>query len=109
MNPLGYLSNNPDDKRTLVVVFLRGGADALNMVAPVEDDGYYNARPLIGISKSEAIVLDDLFSLNPEMKALHPLYTEGLLSFYHGAGSEDQTRSHFEAQDLMEHGGEVAG
>ncbi|MCB9783307.1 MAG: DUF1501 domain-containing protein [Candidatus Omnitrophica bacterium] len=109
MNPLGYLSKNSDDKRTLVVVFLRGGADALNMVAPVEDDGYYNARPLIGISKSEAIVLDDLFGLNPEMKALHPLYAEGLLSFYHGAGSEDQTRSHFEAQDLMEHGGEVAG
>lgn len=27
----------------------------------------------------------------------------------HAAGSEDETRSHFEAQDLMEHGGPVGG
>ncbi len=109
MTDNGYVSNNRDNKRTLVVIFLRGGADGLNMVVPVEDDGYYNARPLISISKDVGIPLDDRFSLNPEMKELHSLYNEGQLAFYHGAGSEDQTRSHFEAQDLMEHGGEVAG
>jgi uncharacterized protein (DUF1501 family) len=31
------------------------------------------------------------------------------LAIIHGAGSEDQSRSHFEAQDLMEHGGLAAG
>jgi uncharacterized protein (DUF1501 family) len=35
----------------LVVVFLRGGADGLNLVAPLEDDGYYRARPRIAIGR----------------------------------------------------------
>jgi len=30
---------------------------------------------------------------------------EGRLAIIHGAGSQDTTRSHFEAQDFMEHGG----
>ena len=32
-----------------------------------------------------------------------------MLCIVHGAGGESDTRSHFEAQDLMEHGGFVAG
>jgi len=39
-----YVSGNGDIRQTLVVVFLRGGADGLNMVAPLADDGYYRAR-----------------------------------------------------------------
>ena len=33
------LTGNGDNLKTLVVVFLRGGADGLNMVAPTHDDG----------------------------------------------------------------------
>ncbi len=104
-----FISGNGDERRTLVVVFLRGGADGLNMVAPVEDDGYHKARPRIALNSANAVKLDGFFALNPLLKELKPLYDDGTLGIVHAAGSEDSTRSHFEAQDLMEHGGIVAG
>jgi len=104
-----FLTGNGDQRQTLVVVFLRGGADGLNLVAPLEDDGYYKARPRIAIGKPEAVALDGFFGLNPRLRALEPAYQDGSLAIIHAAGSEDDTRSHFEAQDLMEHGGITAG
>src|SRR5437867_4957965 len=103
------ITGNGDDRRTLVVVFLRGGADGLNMVAPLGDDGYYRARPRIAIQRSEAVTLDGFYGLNPRLKELETAYRDGALAIVHAAGSEDDTRSHFEAQDLMEHGGLVGG
>ncbi len=104
-----FLTGNGDNPRALVVVFLRGGADGLNLVAPLEDDGYYRARPRIAIAKKNAVPLDGFYGLNPLLKDLEPIYKDGALAIVHAVGSEDATRSHFEAQDLMEHGGEVAG
>lgn len=104
-----FVTGNGDQRRTLVVIFLRGGADGLNMVAPLQDDGYYNARPRIAVSRSKAIPLDGFYGLNPALKELAPAYHDGALAIIHAAGSEDSTRSHFEAQDLMEHGGIVGG
>lgn len=103
------LTGNGDDRQTLVVVFLRGGADGLNLVAPLEDDGYHRARPRIAISRKEAVPLDGFYGLNPLLRELAPAYHDGSLAIVHAVGSEDDTRSHFEAQDLMEHGGITGG
>src|SRR3989442_7107904 len=43
--PQAILTGNGDQRRALVVVFLRGAADGLSLVAPVEDDAYFAARP----------------------------------------------------------------
>ncbi len=96
-------------EQTLVTIFQRGGADGLSMVAPVEDDLYYRARPRLGIPKKDAIKLDGVFGMTPLLRDLEPAWQEGDLAVIHGAGSEDQSRSHFEAQDVMEHGGLAAG
>jgi uncharacterized protein (DUF1501 family) len=96
---------------TLVCIFLRGGADGLNMVVPHGDDGYYQHRPLLGIarpddSRAEARVLDldGFFGLHPALAPLHEIYTAGNMTFIHATGAPDETRSHFEAMDLMERG-----
>jgi uncharacterized protein (DUF1501 family) len=104
-----FIHGDGDRRQTLVVVFLRGGADGLNMVAPLEDDGYYRARPRIAITKSKAVPLDGFYGLNPLLSDLQTAYKDGALGIVHAAGSEDDTRSHFEAQDLMEHGGVAGG
>ena len=109
MNPQLGLTGDGDHLQTLVVVFLRGGADGLNLVAPLEDDGYYRARQRIAIGKNDAVPLDGFYGLNPLLKALEPAYKDGALAIIHAVGSEDDTRSHFEAQDLMEHGGTAGG
>ena len=64
---------------TLVFVFLRGGADGLHLVPPVEDDAYYKARPTIGVKKNDALRLDDMFGLHPDLASLLPIYRSGEL------------------------------
>lgn len=94
---------------TLVVVFLRGGADGLSIVPPVGVDAYHRARPSLRIRSESAIRVDERFGLHPELAPLERHLREGRLAIVHGAGSQDTTRSHFEAQDFMEHGGEQGG
>jgi uncharacterized protein (DUF1501 family) len=99
-----------DEPRALIAIFLRGAADGLALVPPVGDDDYHRARPRIAVQASEGLRLDGFFALHPLMAELLPLFQEGQLSIVHACGSDDDTRSHFEAQDLMEHGGtSVAG
>jgi uncharacterized protein (DUF1501 family) len=107
--PKTYLNDSDRTERTLVVIFLRGGADGLSLVPPIGDDGYHNARSRIAVGEKEAFPLDGFFGLHPRMPELKPIYDAGELLVVHATGSEDSTRSHFEAQDLMEHGGQVAG
>lgn len=97
---------------TLVCIFLRGGADGLNIVVPHGDDGYYALRKTIGIARPDdggggngrTVDLDGFFGLHPALAALHPIYGAGDMAFVQATGSPDETRSHFEAMDLMERG-----
>jgi uncharacterized protein (DUF1501 family) len=99
-------------ERTLVCVFLRGGADTLNLIAPYGDDRYYKLRPTISIpppngnneAKDAAIRLDDYYAFHPKLRSLLPLFKEGRLGIVQGVGSDNTSGSHFEAQDQMEHG-----
>ncbi len=95
----------------LVVVFLRGGADGLNLVAPTGDEDYIAARaePLRVLRKGDApgLALDNPladvdFRLHPAAKGLAELYGAGELAMVHAAGLDDGTRSHFDAEDKME-------
>lgn len=88
---------------SLVVVFLRGGADGLNMVVPTFDREYYKLRPTLAIT--DTLPLDGRFGFHPSFKPLHPFFQDKRLAIIHAAGSDDATRSHFEAQDLMERAG----
>ncbi|MEO8353363.1 MAG: DUF1501 domain-containing protein [Chthoniobacteraceae bacterium] len=103
------ISHEPDDPRTLVVVFLRGAADGLTLVAPIGDDDYHKLRPRLAVKPTDAVPLDGLFGMHPNLRALETAWKDGDLAIIHGAGGESDTRSHFEAQDLMEHGGVAAG
>lgn len=94
----------------IVCIFLRGGADALNMIVPHGDDDYYRARPTLSIARPDSrsnnagIMLDDFFSLNPDMHALHEVFTAGHIKAIHTVGAPNVSRSHFEAMDLLERG-----
>lgn len=101
---------------TLVCVFLRGGADGLNIVVPHGDDAYHRARKTIGIAHPDdrssiapAVDLDGFFGLHPALAPLSSIYNAGDMAFVHAVGSPDETRSHFEAMDLMERGATVNG
>ncbi len=60
--------------------------------------------------KSRAVRLDDHYALHPALRPLHPLYDEGRLTIVQGVGLKDNdTGSHFECQDTMEHGDSAHG
>jgi uncharacterized protein (DUF1501 family) len=59
---------------------------------------------VLGISKAEALDLDGFFGFNPALASLLPLFREGELGIVHACGSQDHTRSHFEAMSSMERG-----
>src|SRR3954471_1102719 len=85
MSTTANLSTNRDDPRTLVVVFLRGAADGLTLVAPVADDNYHKARPRLAVKKSAAMRLDDTLGLHPNLRALEAAWKENDLAVIHGA------------------------
>src|SRR5713226_2609915 len=95
-------------KRRLIVVFLRGAVDGLNVVVPHAESAYYDARPTIAIGRTGAsggvIDLDGHFGLHPALAPLQESWRDGTLAFVHACGSPDATRSHFDAQDFMESG-----
>jgi uncharacterized protein (DUF1501 family) len=97
--------NNP---RRLIVIFLRGAVDGLNVVVPYSDPNYYQYRPKIAIpqpgSPDGALDLDSRFGLHPAMAALLPLWKQGSLAFVHASGLTNEIRSHFDAQYYMETG-----
>lgn len=97
--------------KTLIVLFQRGAADALNVVVPFGDAAYYAARPQLAIAAPTqtagavgAIDLDGYFGLHPALSSFKPLWDRGLLAPIHAVGSPSSTRSHFDAQDYMETG-----
>jgi uncharacterized protein (DUF1501 family) len=74
--------NNPRGD-VLVVVFLRGGADTLNMIVPYAEDAYYAARPQLAIPRPDSneaakvIDLDGFFGLHPSLAPLLPIFQGG--------------------------------
>ena len=99
------------DRDTLVVVFLRGGADGLNVVPPYAEDDYHRRRPSLRLRSpkestgdAKTLDLDGFFGLHPSLSSLYPLYKEGQMAVVQAVGSADQTRSHFEAMSAMERG-----
>lgn len=115
----------------LLLVFLRGGYDAANVLVPAGSDFYVEARrkialrrppgpgepddPEAAISLAESACAAGLpglagralegWALHPALRAsLLPLWQRGELAFVPFAGSADLSRSHFETQDSMEAG-----
>ena len=106
---IGWAASTDDaDKnhKRLVVVFLRGAVDGLNVVVPYSDSAYYVSRPTIAIPRPNenggALRLDSHFGLHPAIGSMMPFWEKGTLAFVHASGSPDPSRSHFDAQDYME-------
>ncbi len=103
-------SDKGEHRHTLVCVFLRGGADTLNMIVPYGDDDYYKARPTLSIKSPEkkggasAVKLNDFYGLHPKLAPLLTPYRDGRLAIIQAVGCDSSSGSHFEAQDQMEHG-----
>jgi len=93
-----------------LLVFLRGGYDAANLLVPHGSSFYYEARPNIAISRpgsssNAALAIDAQWGLAPALsETVYPLFQRNQVAFVPFAGTDDTSRSHFETQDRIELG-----
>jgi uncharacterized protein (DUF1501 family) len=95
-------------ERRFIGVLLRGALDGLAAVPPLGDPRYREKRGALALKPpGEAggcLALDGMFALHPALAPIHPYWQKHELLFVHAAGNGYRTRSHFDAQDLMESG-----
>jgi uncharacterized protein (DUF1501 family) len=91
------------DKR-FVVILLRGAMDGLSAAPPIGDPDYERARN--GLALENALKLDAMFALHPNIPGMKSLYDGGELIVVHAAATPYRDRSHFDGQNLLENGSE---
>lgn len=109
---LHSLSFAEQTNNTFVFVFLRGGADSLQMAAPISDPNYISARPpelrILSSGSSPGVKLPTPFApdqdcrLHPAAAPLLDLFQSGHAQLLHACGLSNATRSHFVAQEILE-------
>jgi len=105
----------PATQNRLLLVFLRGGYDASNLLVPTSSNFYYEARPNIAIARpgsipDAALALNADWGLHPALRdTIYPMFQRGEASFIPFAGTDDLSRSHFETQDSIEMGQPLNG
>ena len=92
-------------ERTLVVIELNGGNDALNTIVPFNNGLYYDHRPGIGIAQQDVLPLGSKgdagdYGFNPNMPAVKDLWDRGELAIINGIGYPQPNRSHFRSRDI---------
>ena len=106
---LGWAMDGANNGNILVTVFLGGGADGLNIIAPMGDDSYFDHRPKLalkepGSGSGSTLALDDFYAMHPVMTKLHQRFQNGELAVVQATGLTSASHSHFDSQSLMERG-----
>ena len=96
-------------KNAMVILFFRGGMDALNLLVPrngVNRSHYETQRPNIQIPTNRILNLDGEFGFPEQCSALRSLYGDKDLAVIHSVGMPDglSSRSHFESMAMFELG-----
>ena len=91
-------STNRD--RSLVVLELNGGNDALNTIIPYNEGLYYDFRPNISVPQEDVLRINDKFGFNPNNVPFKHLWDAGNLAVINGIGYPNPNRSHFRSLDV---------
>lgn len=83
------------DDRILVCIYLGGGNDGLNMIAPLDDGAYFDARQGLAINASSAHHIAPNRYLHPSLPLLADRFRNGEVAIVEGVGHRDDDHSHF--------------
>ncbi|MEM9929510.1 MAG: DUF1501 domain-containing protein [Bacteroidota bacterium] len=91
----------PDSDRVLVLVQLAGGNDGLNTLIPVDQLGaLQSVRNNVYLPENSLLPLTNSLSLHGNLRGLHGLFNDGLVSIVQSVGYPNQNRSHFRSTDI---------
>lgn len=91
-----------NSNKTLILIELRGGNDALNTVVPFTSEYYYDLRPTLSIPRNKVLKLSNNLGLNPNMEGLMKIWEQGNLAIINGVGYSKPNRSHFRSIEIWE-------
>jgi uncharacterized protein (DUF1501 family) len=101
------LADAPGEQR-LVVVLLRGGMDGLSVVQAYGDPDFAGLRGALALPEpgreDGTLDLGGRYGLHPSLAKAHALYRANQMLVLHAVAGPGRSRSHFEAQDLLESG-----
>jgi uncharacterized protein (DUF1501 family) len=103
---ISFAAANTD--RRFIFIIQRGAADGLNTVIPYADPAYAKLRGALAIDVSQATKLDGMFALHASLSETAKLYSAGQAAFVHAVALPYRDRSHFDAQNVLETGGNSA-
>jgi uncharacterized protein (DUF1501 family) len=91
--------------RSLVVVYLNGGNDALNTLVSYQDPFYYSRRPNIAVPAGQVLQIGSdssgrTLGLHPRLTGLQTIFKEGRLALVQRVGYANSSRSHFQGFDI---------
>src|SRR5262245_46962737 len=95
--------------RSLVVLYLSGGNDALSTTIPYTDPFYYTRRPTLAVPAANVLQIGTDSSgkplgLHPRLVGLRSIYDEGRLAIIQRTGYANSSRSHFQGTDIWSTG-----
>lgn len=94
----------PGEAPRFVFFLLRGGMDGLSAVPMVADPAFAGIRGILAEEETAGLPLDGGFALHPKLTALHALYGAKEATIFHAVAGPYRSRSHFDAQDMLEQG-----
>lgn len=98
--------NGRGDDPRFAFVLLRGGMDGLAAAPAIGDPDFAAARGALAEFGAAPLALPGtLFSLHPHLIGLHAMYQRGEMVLVHAVGLAYRERSHFDAQQVLESGG----
>lgn len=106
---LSWAGSAGQQQGRVVFVILRGGLDGLFAVPATGDPAFAAARDRFTEQAGAPLPLDGTFGLHPALAQMHSLYRGGELLVVHATGLAYHQRSHFDAQQVLESGGEQPG
>jgi uncharacterized protein (DUF1501 family) len=91
--------------RSLVVLYLGGGNDALSTVVPYRDPAYYSRRPTLAVPAGNVLQIGTDSSgvelgLHPRLTDLKAIFDQGRLAIVQRTGYLNSSRSHFQGFDI---------
>jgi uncharacterized protein (DUF1501 family) len=103
-------SNSQASGSRLLMVLLRGGYDSASLLVPHGFPYYYASRANIAIARPDtinpgsALDIGQGYGIHPASSSLYDLFHAKQAVLVPFSGSQDLSRSHFQAQDVMELG-----
>jgi uncharacterized protein (DUF1501 family) len=92
-------------RRSVVVLYLSGGNDALSALVPYTDAQYYARRPTLAVPPGNVLQIGTdaagrPLGLHPRLTGLRSMFNDGRLAIIQRTGYPNSSRSHFQGTDI---------